>query len=516
MAWGVLDDNRLAEVPGTSLLDNGNNDSVDVLGLNLKTKNGIILVPQPSDNVNDPYNWSDLKKNVVIWTLSFASGVTVSLGTMLSPGISVAAKTYSVSLDDVSMYLIGILVLFTGSSTFFTAAAANVWGKRPVFVISTLFLLITAIWGYFATSFKSLSIMRIVQGIASAPLETLVTSTVMDIFFVHQRGRKLAIWGIAAITGALLGQVISGYIIQHLGLLATFGIAALIFCLLLPSIYFLVPETADTRGKHGNHMDNSLSALEDEKNDVKKPYSKELRIFNGRISDESFWKLAVKPIPLILFPAVVFSTFIYGTFFTWLVVLFVLSTNIFTGSPYGLTPSQVGLTNLPLLAVSLIGAPLAGAIADWLARSMARGNHGIYEPEFRLLLMVPATIFSTIAFLGFGISIDNGAPLAAPIAFMALLSLSIPFASTASFTYVIDCHPKNANQAFVTINFAKAVFTFIASRYANGWYLARGPREVFVSLAIINLVLSALTVPIYIFGKRLRSMVARSSFLSKL
>lgn len=47
--------------------------------------------------------------------------------------------------------------------------------------------------------------MRAIQGAASAPLETLVTSTVSDIFFVHQRGQKLAVWGLAVLTGALLG-----------------------------------------------------------------------------------------------------------------------------------------------------------------------------------------------------------------------------------------------------------------------------------------------------------------------
>lgn len=47
--------------------------------------------------------------------------------------------------------------------------------------------------------------MRAVQGAASAPVETLVTSTVSDIFFVHQRGQKLAIWGLAILTGVLLG-----------------------------------------------------------------------------------------------------------------------------------------------------------------------------------------------------------------------------------------------------------------------------------------------------------------------
>lgn len=47
--------------------------------------------------------------------------------------------------------------------------------------------------------------MRIFQGMASAPLETLVTSTVSDLFFVHQRGLRLSLWNVMLATGVLIG-----------------------------------------------------------------------------------------------------------------------------------------------------------------------------------------------------------------------------------------------------------------------------------------------------------------------
>jgi MFS family permease len=181
-----------------------------------------------------------------------------------------------------------------------------------------------------------------------------------------------------------------------------------------------------------------------------------------------------------------------------------------------LNPAQVGLTNLPLLVVALIGSPLSGWTADALAKFMARRNKGVFEPEFRLTLMIPAVIFATVGFLGFGMSVSAGYPIVWPLVFMSIHSLSVPFASTASLTYVIDCHPKDANQAFVTINFTKAVFTFIATTYANGIMANIGPRAVFDGITVINLGVCALTIPAYVFGKRFRSLVARSSFGKKL
>lgn len=150
-------------------------------------------------------------------------------------------------------------------------------------------------------------------------------------------------------------------------------------------------------------------------------------------------------------------------------------------------------------------------MADAVAKFMAKRNNGVFEPEFRLTLMLIATPLATAGFLGFGMSVQNGAPLAWPIVFMSIHALSVPFASQASLTYVIDCHPKDANQAFVTINFAKAVFTFMATTYANGWLASVGPKAVFDAITLINLGVCLLTIPAYVFGKRFRSLVSRQS-----
>jgi MFS family permease len=140
---------------------------------------------------------------------------------MVTPALPLIAMKYNVSIDMVSSLIIGFLAFWIGFTTFFTAAGANIWGKRPFFIISTVILLATNVWGFFTRvcieirtalvfadekeSFISLAVMRVVQGIASAPLETLVTSTVSDMYFVHQRGTRIAVWGCMLASGVLLG-----------------------------------------------------------------------------------------------------------------------------------------------------------------------------------------------------------------------------------------------------------------------------------------------------------------------
>ncbi|CAI6341168.1 unnamed protein product [Periconia digitata] len=518
MAWGVLDDPHMAAPPGTVNIG-AKNDTGDVPKdeSSLKRDGNIILQPQPSDNPNDPLNWSRAWKESIMIILAFSSGVTTALGPMVTPGLQVIAMKYNVSLNMVSSLIIGFLAFWIGFTTFFTASGANIWGKRPFFVISTLILFATNVWGFFASSFESLAVMRVIQGMASAPLETLVTSTVSDLFFVHERGTRLSIWGMMLASGVLLGQTISGVIIQNVSFEATFGISALIFIPIMLVVYFVVVETTwnGARDSHDIKVEEKNSSWT-VVTEGKEPYRQQLRLFRGRISGESFWKGAWKPVPLIAYPAVLFSTVVYGSYFTWLLTISVLSVTAFSMPPYNLNPAQIGATNLPLLLVGLIGSPLSGWMADAIPKFLARRNGGVFEPEFRLTLMLIATPLATAGFLGFGMTVNNGAPLAWPVFFMSIHSLSVPFASQASLAYVIDCHPKDANQAFVTINFTKAVFTFLATTYANGWMANVGPLNVFTTITIINLGVCALTIPAYMYGKRFRSLVARSSFGQKM
>lgn len=68
---------------------------------------------------------------------------------MISPGLPILANEFQKSLDVISTYLVGFFILWTGIFTFFTSAAASVWGKRVVFVLSAVALLALNAWGFF-------------------------------------------------------------------------------------------------------------------------------------------------------------------------------------------------------------------------------------------------------------------------------------------------------------------------------------------------------------------------------
>lgn len=59
MAWGIFETRSQQHVPGTVLLSESNDDHVVFHNVKTTKHRGktIILVPQPSDDQNDPLNW---------------------------------------------------------------------------------------------------------------------------------------------------------------------------------------------------------------------------------------------------------------------------------------------------------------------------------------------------------------------------------------------------------------------------------------------------------------------------
>jgi hypothetical protein len=149
----------------------------------------------------------------------------------------------------------------------------------------------------------------------------------------------------------------------------------------------------------------------------------------------------------------------------------------------------------------------AGYTANFTIQWMTKHNNGVYEPEFRLVLMTVAATLSTVAYVGFGFSVAWGATLYIP-----MLSWD---SDVAMLTYVMGCHPSHAAQALVTL-FIKALLSLVISNFVNSWFQQSGAKVVFITVAIINLGVSTISIPMYIFGKRLRAMIETSGFHQKI
>jgi ABC-type spermidine/putrescine transport system permease subunit II len=64
---------------------------------------------------------------------------------------------------------------------------------------------------------------------------------------------------------------------------------------------------------------------------------------------------------------------------------------------------------------SLLGTFLSQWLSDYLATFLAKRNRGVYEPEFRLVIMIPYIILAVAGLVAFGASVTNQDPWPVPV-----------------------------------------------------------------------------------------------------
>ncbi|KAI5852047.1 MFS general substrate transporter [Durotheca rogersii] len=560
MGLGVLEDKHLDHVPGTALL-------TDVIGSDnfrygrfnapaLRHAKGrdadIVLVPQPSKSPNDPLNWPLWKKDLMLFFICIDTAVVGAWGPMISPGFVEMAVQFDMSYNSLNAQL-GYGVLVIGLSCFVTNSMAVVWGRRPIFLLGNLLLFISSIGGYYSHTFASLLGFRLVGCIGMSPFEVLVTATIADIYFVHERGVRLAAWGLCLSVGVGGGTIISGYIIEGLGWNWTYGICAILFGVWTIVLFLFCPETAYRRdpslntdlgvaptkadeiekptasesrkGKPGsesletdNNMDVEaveITPADDTWSEKKYSYWHELKIYHGRVSDEPFWKVLTRPFLMLLFPQVLFSFFAYGLTTSWLVVVGSVLAQLFTAPPYNFTVSGVGLVSIASLIGAIIGAFVSGPVADWVIKAMSRRNGGIYEPEFRLVLIIITFILGGMSFFGFGWSLEEKDPWIGPVIFYGLQYFSVGFMTIAVYGYLTDCHREKAPEAFASINL-RNIYSFGMNYFISDWITRQGPKQVFCIIGGVHVFICLCAIPMYIYGKRCRSWTSRVKLFDKI
>ena len=248
----------------------------------------------------------------------------------------------------------------------------------------------------------------------------------------------------------------------------------------------------------------------------------QLRPWNGRLRHDNWFRVALRPFILYAYPAVLWSSVVYSCSIGWLIVLSESASVVFRGkTTYHFSALSTGLVYLSPFIGGILGTAVAGKVSDLVVRAMSKRNGGLYEPEFRLVMAVPITIATVAGLMGYGWSVDTAAKhhdaWIVPTVFFGIISFGCSLGSTTAITFCVDSYRQYAGEALVTLNFSKNVFHgLVFSLFFNTWLQDDGSKRVFIWLGVIQLIFMALTVPMYIFGKRARMWTARKNFMALL
>ncbi|KAI0431781.1 major facilitator superfamily domain-containing protein [Xylaria sp. FL1042] len=245
-------------------------------------------------------------------------------------------------------------------------------------------------------------------------------------------------------------------------------------------------------------------------------FKTQLKVFNGRINQDTWLKAAIRPFILYSYPAVLWSSAVYACSVGWLIVISECVAVIYREGYYQFNALSTGLVYISPFVGGVLGTAVAGKVSDRIVKAMARRNGGLYEPEFRLVMAIPITITTVLGLIGFGWSANVDDPWIVPTVFFGVVSFGCSLGSTTAITFCVDSYRQYAGEALVTLNFSKNVLHgLVFSFFVTGWLKDDGSKTVFVWIGVIQLIVLLSTIPMYIYGKRARMWTVRMNFMEK-
>ncbi|KAH3687031.1 hypothetical protein WICPIJ_001975 [Wickerhamomyces pijperi] len=522
MTEGEIDYNI---VPGTTIL-------VDATGAlqaeHAKGTKDIILIPTPSEDPNDPLNWTRARKYLCAFCMvvyTFGIGVnTAAIYSVLTDvseatGISVAALNEGT----------GYMFLFLGIGNFFFQPLARQYGKRPVYLFSMFATCLVSVWAPFVKARSHQIADRILIGFFSSPIESLCEITITDIFFEHERATWLGIYGLALVTSNFLAPVFAGLITQGIGYKWVFNLCCIWMAVCFVFLFFFFEETNYDRKLSPKIIDaaavdsdsielNGSEAVvidEEKKLDTYKSpdinqiisqqtnqnyttqtiqYSSKVKTWREKLSltagfgeKNLFWHFFLGPFKMVVFPSVLWSGFCYGSSLVWFTVLNATSATILSAEPYHFNSSLRGVAYMSPFIFSCLCYFVAGYLSDKLKIYIARKRGGVSYAEDRLWVMALYSVLGALAAFGWGLSayFDQNWFLLI-ICFGVLGGLGV-IGATGTVTYTSDCYHELDSEAMVIVIIIRNVMSFAVSYGIGPWIDNLGLKKTFISVGFICL-----------------------------
>ncbi len=186
-------------------------------------------------------------------------------------------------------------------------------------------------------SYTPLLVGRAFLGVFEAPIESIAPSTITDIFFLHDRGTKVSMYGLSVLGGNELGPMLSAFIIAALGMNWAFYIVAMFVGLNLVTMFFGMPETKYT-GERPSIIASSSDVPREKSGSLhveiaetkpKRRYVGELAFWGSSDPDVKLWKVFLRPFVLLAYPTVLWACLVYGMALSWNVILGATTAQLF-------------------------------------------------------------------------------------------------------------------------------------------------------------------------------------------
>ncbi|KAI1166742.1 major facilitator superfamily domain-containing protein [Nemania serpens] len=451
------------------------------------------LIPQPSEDPADPLNWSQRKKTVILFVVAFAAllpdyGSATGAVTLIPQ-----AEQWHMSEDEVNHSQVGN-VFMLGAGGIFVVAFSAYFGRLPVMFYFLVVALATAAWCAGAGNFESFETARILNGFFSTVSQVNGLIFIQDMFFFHERARKINVWASFFVLSPYLGPLLAAFQIATKPWPTPFWVYTAETALALALTIVFVEET---------YYDRRI--VQSEQPDRGSRITSLLGIaqWKSRGRRNTFWQACMRPIRAISKPTVFISSLYYFLTFAWVVGINT-TLSIFLQPVYGFGPKQIGFFYFTPIVAVIIGEIVGHWLHDIFAKQYIRAHKGHFEPEVRLRAIVVALPFMLLGLVLLGQSLENEWHFIVTAVSWGLYVFSTMITTVAVSSYNLDCYPEASGEVSAWVNNSRTLGGFVVSYFQVKWATAQGTKLSFGIQAVVCAVAFLLIAVLMRWGKSMR------------
>jgi len=328
-------------------------------------------------------------------------------------------------------------------------------------------------------------------------------STVVDVFFMHQRGRALGLFTVSFTTGAHIAPILGGLVGQYLGWRWCFKFCSLLDAFLVIMVFFCYPETLYVRD-----LSRLARSREERPKFTTKLFFKRLRLFSRYPELKLRANQFVIPVfKMAKYPSVLFPALYYCSQYGFSSNLPATTVAAIFSSRFGWDTLQIGLGYGGALSIGgILGELLAGMVIDAIVmRERKKLGRADPPPEIRLKAIWTGAVICPIGLLIYGFTIEYHSPWIAPLVGMAVAVFGQQIIATTCYTYAIDCYRPESGEIAMLINFIRQEIGMTFAFYVVILCNRIGFQFAFLMFAIFGSVLAFAPIVVLMYrGERIR------------